>query len=117
MKALSIFALVFAVLSIFIPVSGVFIAMLCSILAMISFRSQPALSGVTFGINTINAAFLSPIIVLSDMASSGELDINSAITTTTTESGEIYLFYVGFHLFFFAIAIAWRLIRVAPKTS
>ncbi len=71
MKALAIIALVFAGLSIFIPVVGVFIAIVCSVLALISFRSQPTLSGITFGINIINTAFLSPSIVLSDAASSG----------------------------------------------
>ena len=59
MKALAIIALVFAGLSIFIPVGGVFLAMLCGVFALISFRSQTTLSGITFGINIINTAFLS----------------------------------------------------------
>lgn len=111
MKALSIVALLFAALSIFVPVAGISIAMLCSVLAMISFRSQPTLSGITFGINTISTAFLSPTIIMSDMSVSGNLDLGKATTIATGESGEIYWFYVGFHLVVFAIAMIWRLIR------
>lgn len=115
MKALSIVALVFGALSIFIPVGGVFIAILCSVMAMISFRSQPTLSGITFGINIINTAFLSPSIMLSDAMSSGALDLGTATTTAPTEAGSIYWFYVGFHLVLFAAAVVWRLMRGAPK--
>jgi hypothetical protein len=116
MKALSIVALVFAALSIFIPVGGIFIAMLCSVMVMISFRSQPTLSGITFGINIINTAFLSPSIMLSDAASSGALDFGAAATSSApTEAGTIYWFYVGFHVVAFLIAVAWRLVRGAPK--
>lgn len=111
MKALSIVALLFAALSIFVPVAGISIAMLCSVLAMISFRSQPTLSGITFGINIISTAFLSPTIIMSDMSVSGNLDLGKATTIATGESGEIYWFYVGFHLVVFAIAMIWRLIR------
>jgi len=103
MKALAIIALIFAGLSIFIPVGGLFIAMFCSALALISFRSQPTLSGIAFGINIVNTAFLSPSLVISDVSSS------------TTEAGEIYWFYVGFHLVLLVIAIAWLLLRGAPK--
>ena len=97
MKALAIVALVFGALSIFIPVGGVLLAMLCSLMAMISFRSQPTLSGITFGINTINTAFLSPSIMLSDVASSGA--------------------FVGFHLMLLAVALVWRLAFGAPKKA
>ena len=103
MKAIAILALVFASLSIFIPVGGVFIAMFCSVLALISFRSQPTLSGIAFGLNIISTAFLSPSIVLTDVSSS------------ETAPGEIYWFYVGFHLVFLALALIWRIVRGAPK--
>ena len=112
MKTLSIVALVFAALSMFIPVGGVFIAMLCSLMAMISFRSQPTLSGITFGIDIISTAFLSPSIML---ASSRSLDLDNPTSQIPTESGEIYWFYVGFHVVVFFIAIIWRSIRGAPK--
>lgn len=110
MKALSIVALVFGALSIFIPVGGVFLAMICSVMVMISFKSQPTLSGITFGINIINTAFLSPSIVLSDAASSGAIDLGDT-SSAPTESGDIYWFYVGFHLVLFVIALTWRLVR------
>lgn len=117
MKALAIVSLVFGGLSIFIPVGGVFIAMLCSLLALIAFRSQATLSGITFGINIINTAFLSPSIILSDASSSGKLALENATISVPTESGEIYWFYVGFHLVLFVIAVAWRLMRGAPKKA
>ena len=117
MKALAIVALVFAGLSIFIPVGGVFIAMLCSLFALIAFRSQPTLAGITFGINVINTAFLSPSIMLSDAASSRGVDLGSTASTAPTESGEIYWFYVGFHLVLFIIAMIWRMVRGASKSS
>ena len=112
MKALSIVALVFASLSIFIPVGGIFIALLCSVFALISFRSQPVLSGITFGINIINTAFLTPSLILADAAGSGAFDdLGAASAGAPTESGELYFFYVGFHVGAFAISIIWRLIR------
>ncbi|WP_198678701.1 hypothetical protein [Pseudidiomarina insulisalsae] len=115
MKALAIIALIFGGLSIFIPVGGVFIAMLCSVLALISFRSQPTLSGITFGINIINTAFLSPSILLSDAASSGAFDTARHVTESPTETGELYWAYVGFHIVLLIIAGAWRLTRGAPR--
>ncbi len=116
MKALAIVALVFACLSIFIPVGGVFIAMICSILALISFRSQPTLSGITFGIDIINTAFLSPSIVVSDAISSSE-EAKQLLDSTsqTTDSGDVYMIYVGFHIILLITALLWRLFRGAPK--
>ena len=116
MKALAIVALVFAGLSLFIPVAGVFLAMLCSLFAMLSFRSQPTLSGITFGLNIINTAFLSPSIMLSDATSSGALDLGVS-TGAKTDAGEIYIFYVGFHVALFVVAVLWRILRGAPKTG
>jgi len=102
MKAIAIVALIFASLSIFVPVGGVFIAMFCSVLALISFRAQSTLSGITFGLNILSTAFLSPSIVLTD------------ITSEDTGAGEIYWFYVGFHVVLLVLAVIWRLIRGAP---
>ncbi|MDC9613145.1 hypothetical protein PSI19_04445 [Xenorhabdus khoisanae] len=95
MKALAIIALIFAALSIFIPVGGVFIAMFCSVFALITFYKNPTLSGVTFGINIIDAAFLSPSIMATaaTMHSNGEDGIG------------FYWFYVGFHIVLFVLAI------------
>jgi len=113
MRALAIVALVFASLSIFIPVGGIFIAMLCSIMAMISFRSQPTLSGVTFGIDILNTAFLSPSIMMADVASSEGVVSQNEVT----ESGEILLTYVLLHVTLFAIAVIWRLCRGAVNVA
>ena len=115
MKALAIVALIFAALSIFIPVGGIYIPLLCSLMALIVFRSQTTLSGVTFGINIINTAFLSPILVMSDMHASGELDINNSALSATRESGDLYWSFLGIHLFLLSVSIIWRLIRGASK--
>lgn len=115
MKALAIIALVFAGLSIIVPVVGVFLAMLCSVLALISFRSQPTLAGVTFGLNIVSTAFLSPSLIVAEaVSSSATSEVVSAQTVANTP-GSIYLFYVGFHVVLFAVAIVWRLLRGAPK--
>lgn len=95
MKALSIIALIFAALSIFIPVGGVFIAMLCSAIALITFYKCPTLSGVTFGLNIISTAFLTPSIAITaaSMENSGENGVG------------LYWFYVGFHIVLFVAAV------------
>lgn len=103
MKAIAILALVFASLAILIPVIGLDIAAICSVLALISFRSQSTLSGITFGINIISTTFLSPSLSLIDVSS---LDM---------APGELYWFYVGFHIVLLALAVIWRLVRGAPK--
>jgi len=117
MKSIAVIALVFGALSIFIPVGGVVIALLCSVMAMISFRSQPTLSGITFGINIINTAFLSPSIMLADASSSGAIDLGSKSSAVPTEPGEIYWFYVGLHLVLFVVAVLWRAMRGAVSRS
>ncbi|MCP9268831.1 hypothetical protein M5U04_12205 [Xenorhabdus sp. XENO-1] len=95
MKALSIIALIFAALSIFIPVGGVFIAMFCSFLVLISFYKSPTLSGVTFGVNIISTAFLSPslLVTAASMHSDGQDGVG------------LYWFHVGFHIALFVLAI------------
>jgi len=121
MKALAITALVFAGLSIFIPVGGVIIAIVCSVLALIAFRSQPTLAGITFGIDIINTAFLSPSIVAADLTSSSGINsaagevIGATSEIPQTESGEVYAFYVGTHIVLLLVAVIWRLVRGAPK--
>lgn len=110
MKALAIVALVFASLSIFIPLGGILIALLCGIFALITFRSQITLSSITFGLNIINTAFLTPSLFILE---------NLAGTSTNTEKvpTDTYFAYLGFHVALLVIAILWRLIRGAPKQS
>lgn len=55
--------------------------------------------------------------MLSDVSSSGKLGLENAVATAPTESGEIYWFYVGFHLVLLVVAIVWRLLRGAPKVA
>lgn len=88
MKALSIVGLIFAIISIFIPIFGILIAMLCSLLALITFVKQPTISGAILGINIFSTAFLSP--VLASVAA------NSGIDT--------YLFFVKYHVVLMFVA-------------
>jgi len=115
MKALAIVALVFASLSLIIPIVGKDVALLCSLFAMISFRSQPTLAGISFGINIINTAFLTPSLLLADAYYSGELgealDLDLVDMDLETSPGELYLIYVGFHVVLLVVAVIWRLIR------
>ncbi len=117
MKALAIIALVFAALSIVVPVVGVFLAMLCTVFALIAFRSQPTLAGVTFGLNIVSTAFLSPSLLIVEAVNTSAASelANAASQPTGSSPGGIYLFYVGFHVVLFAVAIAWRLLRGVPK--
>ena len=88
MKVLSIVGLIFAIISIFIPIFGLLIAMLCSLLALITFVKQPTISGAIFAINIFSTAFLSP--VLASVAA------NSGIDT--------YLFFVKYHVVLMFVA-------------
>ncbi|ORF47093.1 hypothetical protein B5799_13730, partial [Gilliamella apicola] len=81
--SLSIIALIFSALSIFIPVMGIYIAIICSIFALITFCKEPTISGITFGINIISTAFLSPTLALT---------------------AGLYIFFVGFHIVLMLIA-------------
>ena len=110
MKAISIIALVFAGLAIFIPVAGVLIALFCSLMVLISFRTEPTISGIAFGINILNTAFLSPSLMITDI-------VSSSADGATNEPGDLYFFYIGFHVALLVAAIIWRLIRgpVEPK--
>lgn len=93
MKALSIVALVLAGISFIIPVIGVFSAMLATVLAVISFRSQVTLSSIAIGLNIINTAFFSPSLLIAEGVNQME----------GGDVGTLYWFYVGFHLVFLAI--------------
>lgn len=93
MKALAIVALVLASISFIIPVVGVISAMVASLLAVISFRSQATLSGIVIGLNIINTAFFSPSLLIAEAGN--QMDGQAA--------GELYWFYVGFHLVILAI--------------
>lgn len=107
MKALSIIVLIFAALSIFIPLGGVFIAMLCSVFALITFYKCPTLSGVTFGLNILSTAFLTPSIAITaaSMQQNGENGVG------------LYWFYVGFHVVLFILAVIISMILKKKSAS
>ena len=98
MKAISIVALVVAALSFFIPVFGVFTAMAASLLAVISFRWEATLSGIAVGLNIVNTAFFTPSLLLSSMDVAGDV-------LGSEGPGEMYYFYVGFHVVLLVIGI------------
>lgn len=89
MKALAIIALIFASISILVPVIGVYLALLCSLLALIAFCWQPTLSGITIGMNIISTTFLSPSVYLG----AGIAEAN------TRGDGSVVLnILIGFHI-------------------
>lgn len=105
MQALAILALVFAALSTFIPVVGLWIAMLCSVVAIITFRKHPTLSGVAIGINIIVTAFLSPSLLVASAVVATDAVIAASGATEAVQTAKahtaffsIYTFYVGWHV-------------------
>ena len=95
MKALSIVALVLAGISFIIPVVGLWTAIVASIMAVISFRSQATLSGIAIGLNIINTAFFSPSLLLAEGVAAAD-QISSGVEPTGV--GAIYWTYVGIHI-------------------
>ncbi|EFU68526.1 hypothetical protein I6H44_01690 [Aggregatibacter segnis] len=102
MKALSIVALIFAAISIFIPVIGLYIAILCSLLALISFYSQPTLSGITIGINILSTIFLSPSLALQAGMAEGN---------TSGGGSQILGFYIGIHVICLVVGFLLIILR------
>jgi len=124
MKGLAIIALIFAAVSLIIPIVGKEIAILCSIFAIISFRSETNLGATTFGINIINTAFLTPSLFFVEDETLSSIDFNQVLSLDPTildfetYSWEVYFLYLGIHVVLFFIAVIWRLIRgpiIAPK--
>lgn len=97
MKGLAITALVLTGISFFIPVIGVFISLLTSVMALIAFRWQATLSGITVGINLVKTAFLSPSLLIATGATVAESGEQAA--------GELYYFYVGWHAVILVLGI------------
>lgn len=70
----------------------------CSVFALITFCKQPTLSGITFGLNIISTAFLSPVLVAANSSASAE------------NGNAVYWFYVGFHIVLMLIAFVLYII-------
>lgn len=137
MKAISIIALIFASIAMLIPVGGPYIAIFCSLLAMISFRWEPTLSGITFGINILNTAFLSPSLVVAGAAVKAApaittsatalqaglngVDPNAATAVTSAAAAgdkpSLYAIFIGLHIAAFVVAVLIRLIAGSPKNK
>jgi len=95
MKALSIVALVLAGISFIIPIIGVWTALIASIMAVISFRSQATLSGIAIGLNLINTAFFSPSLLIAEGISAAD---QLSAGAEPTGVGAIYWGWVGAHI-------------------
>tara|TARA_Y100001935_G_scaffold128980_1_gene106959 strand:- start:662 stop:1021 length:360 start_codon:yes stop_codon:yes gene_type:complete len=106
MKALAITALVITGVSFVIPVFGVFISLFTSVLALISFRWEATLSGITVGINLVKTAFLSPSLVVAAAAvASDEITSGESIEAAGATGASLYYFYVGWHVVILVIGI------------
>ena len=120
MKALGIVAIVVSALSIVIPVFGAsYLPIIAGIMALIAVRQEPTLAFVALGINIVNVAFLSPILlVASAVAGCGEeivssgMDLYNSFESGTMPSfeepdcgaGSMYWTYLSIHLVAAAIA-------------
>ena len=72
MKALGIIAMIFAIISIFVPVVDPYLTILCALLA--AFAGGPGLTfgAVAIGVNLLNVSFLSPSLWLMAGAAAAE---------------------------------------------
>ena len=97
MKALGIIAIVIAGLSFFIPIYGVFTAILSTAMALLAFRSESTLAGVAIGLNLLDTAFFSPSLMIADIVNTGMEGAESA--------GDLYAVYVGIHFVALVVGI------------
>ena len=95
MKTFAVITLVLSGLSIVVPVIGVYLSMVCSAMAYISFRRQPLLSGMTLILNIVGTAFLSP---------------SASVTITPETTDSFRLGYVIYHVVFLIFSVA-RVLR------
>jgi hypothetical protein len=72
MKAMGIIAMIFAIISIFIPIIGPFLTIVCALIAAFSAGPGITYGAVAIGINILNVLFLSPSLWL--MAGSAEVE-------------------------------------------
>ena len=120
MKALAIVAVVLAGVSIIVPVFGAsYMPLAAGIMALIAVREQPTLSFVALGLNIVNVAFLSPILLIASAVAgcSGEVmsaanDLYNSIDSGNVPSmdapdcnaGGMYYTYLIIHIVAAAIA-------------
>jgi len=115
MKALGIVAVVVSALSVVIPVFGAsYLPIIAGIMALIAVREEPTLAFVALGINIINVAFLSPILLVASAVTgcagevaSGMEEIMSGnynVDTPDCGAGSMYWTYLSIHLVAAAIA-------------
>ena len=72
MKALGISAMIIAIISIFVPVVGPYLTILCALLIAFSAGEGIVFGSVAIIVNIVNVAFLSPSLWLT--AAAGEAD-------------------------------------------
>jgi hypothetical protein len=130
MKALAIVAVVLSGVSIIVPVFGAsYMPIAAGIMALIAVRAQPTLSFVALGINIVNVAFLSPILLVAsavagcgseimessvDMMNSLEDGVMPSMDTPDCGAGGMYYTYLLIHIG--AAAIAGVLAYMSKKS-
>ena len=95
MKALSIVAIVLAGLAFFIPLVGIWVALISSIMGLIAFRSQTTLAAVAVGLNLANTAFFTPALLLAEGMNQAE----------GGGAGAVYWSWVGIHVVILVVGI------------
>lgn len=116
MLAFAIIAFILSGFAVIMPFFGVYMAMLSSVLALVSFRSQLGLSGAAFLINMVNTAFLSPSFFIQTVASEAKGTADTLLNLFGVIDAALfkYWLFVGFHVALFIAANAWRLKKGAP---
>ena len=115
MKALGIVAIVVASISVVIPLFGAtWLPLIAGIMAVIAVKEEHVLAFVALGINIINVAFLSPILLVASAVTgcagevaSGMEEIMSGnydVDTPDCGAGSMYWTYLSIHLVAAAIA-------------
>lgn len=89
MKALGITAMIFAIVSIFVPVVGPYLTIVCALLA--SFSAGPGITfgAVAIGVNILNVSFLSPSLWL--MAGVAESETQGSGSNVLLGMGVIFI--------------------------
>ena len=104
MKGTALFALIVAVIAIFIPFVGPYIAIMCSVIALITFHREPAISATTFGVNIVNTGLFSPSLVFMGFMESIPEDGGLPSDVDLTQQGNIW-FYLGWHVVLLIAAV------------
>jgi hypothetical protein len=89
MKALGIIAMIFAIVSIFVPVIGPYLTIVCALLAAFAGGAGLTYGAVAIGVNILNVAFLSPSLWI--LAGAAEAETQGSGSNVILGMGVIFI--------------------------